>query len=442
MRTPRWLSRSLDRGTVWGENAGRVFADSWLLITGGFLVVISVFLKWVQFPFTHNLSGLKLSLVRDPGITPHISPLAIGTVGLMVFVIAVILWRRNPALLGLSAAVLLMLWAIAPAQIAFRQPSVLRRLSYELQATPMLNVFSKQYLIQNYGTPEEVPKRLVLYSAWGRFVAAQSFLRLGWYCFGLGALLLGAHAISRLPRAKLATSFLFLCLPVGALAIILVPPGIGQHYYSNGMVNKTLGRNQEAIADFRRAMRWDLWHAQDPDLYATIGQLQKMAGLASNSPERHMNRAVEFRLANNYEAAIFEFGLTRAAEGWIGETARKEEAATRVTFGLALYQAGGIGAAVRNWELALAEDPSQVYALPYLARGYYDLGRYEAGIAAGNRLAPLISDHNFAVANTYSLVGDCYAKLGQNDKARSYYTRSLTADPIVNYWALTGLIGE
>jgi len=32
--------------------------------------------------------------------------------------------------------------------------------------------------------------------------------------------------------------------------------------------------------------------------------------------------------------------------------------------------------------LCLREDPSLTYALPYLARGYYDIGRYESGIAA------------------------------------------------------------
>ena len=40
-----------------------------------------------------------------------------------------------------------MLWAITPAQIAFRQPSMLRRLTYELEVTPILNVFTKDYLL-------------------------------------------------------------------------------------------------------------------------------------------------------------------------------------------------------------------------------------------------------------------------------------------------------
>ena len=120
----------------------------------------------------------------------------------------------------------------------------------------------------------------------------------------------------------------------------------------------------------------------------------------------------------------------------------REAAATRVTYGLALYQAGGIGGAVTSWELALAEDPSQIYALPYLARGYYDLGRYEAGIETAKRLSSLVKDHNFVVANAYSTVGDCYAKLGDDAAARRYYALSLAVDPILNYWAVTGLAGE
>ncbi len=39
------------------------------------------------------------------------------------------------------------------------------------------------------------------------------------------------------------------------------------------------------------------------------------------------------------------------------------------------------------------------------------------------------------------MAGDCYAKLGDNDSARRYYNLSLVADPILNYWAETGLVG-
>ena len=442
MKIPKRLSAWLDRITRWSGVAAEVWGDYYLLILGSLLVAGSVALKWVQFPFSHNLTGLTLSLVRDPGLMPHISLFAVGTLGLLVLLVALIFGRRNITLLALCAAILLMLWAITPAQIAFRQPSLLRRLTDELQLAPVLNVFTKDYLLQNYGMAEPVPKRLILYSAWGRLDAAVSFLRLGWYCFGLGTILIGCYTLGRMSRGRVTTALLLLCLPVGALLVLLIPPAIGQHYFTDGMVAKARGRNQEAIADFRAAMRWDRWHAEDIDLYATIGQLQRLAGIASDSPERHIIRAVELREDNGFEPAIFEFSLAGDAGGWVGQTARREEAATRVTFGLALYHAGGIGAAVTNWEVAMAEDPSQIYALPYLVRGYYDLGRYEKGIAAAAKLAKLIQQHNYVVANVYSMVGDCYAKLGKDAEARHYYNLSLAVDPTLNYWALTGLVGE
>ncbi len=442
MKVPRIATSLWDRLSTWGLAAAQIWASYWGLIIGSCLVAGSVILKWVQFPFSHNVSGLKLSLLRDPGVTPHITLFSFGAIGLLLLLVALLLWRKRPAFLAMAGAILLTLWAITPAHLAFRQPSMLRRLTYELEVAPLLNVFTKDYLLQNYGAPELVPKRLVLYSAWGRFFAAVDFLRLGWYCFGLGALLICLHALSRLPAGKLRMSLTLLCLPVGALTIVLTPAAIGQHYYSNGMLAKTEGRNQEAISDLRKAMRWDAWHAHDIDLYATIGELQRQAGILSDSPERHISRAVSLRLANDYEPAIFEFTLAGEGTGAVAATARREAAATRITLGLALYQTGGIGAAVSNWELALAEDPTLIYALPYLSRGYYDTGRYQAGVEAAKRLAALIKDHSYALANAYSLAGDCYAKLGDDATARHYYTLSLAVDPILNYWALTGVAGE
>ena len=442
MKIPQNALSLWERLCGWAETGAQLLVNYWLLLIGCFLVLFSVILKWVQSPFSHNISGLKFSLLHDPGVTPHISLFSASVLGLIALGIGLLFLRRFPALLGLAAAVIIMLWAIAPAQIAFRQPSMLRRLTYELQVVPLQKIFSKDYLLPNYGASEVVPKRLVLYSAWGRFVAAWSFLRLGWYCFGLGGLLVGAYVVVQMPSGKLARALVLLCLPVGALVILLIPPAIGQHYYIDGAQAATFGRDQEAIASYRKAIRWDSWHAHDIDLYATIGQLQKQAGVSPGSAERHINRAVDLRSANEFEAAFFEFSRAAEAGGALSETVLREIAITRMSFGLALYRAGGIGSAVTNWELALREDPSLIYVLPYLARGYYDIGRYQSGIAAAQELARLIKDHQYALADAYSTAADCYAKLGQDAEARRYYARALVADPILNYWALTGLAGE
>jgi tetratricopeptide (TPR) repeat protein len=320
---------------------------------------------------------------------------------------------------------------------------MLRHLTDELQAMPWHKVFTKEYLPANYGSPEVVPNQLVLYTASGRLLAAFSFLRVGWTCFALGSLLVAVYAMRRLPDGKMATGLALVCLPVGALAIVITPPIIGQHYFNSGSIAKARGHNQEAIADYRKAMKWDAWHAQDVGLYATIGDLQRKSGIENNSPERHISRGLELQQANEYEPAIFEFSQAAEAGGGLGAAVRRESAKTRIALGLALYQAGGIGGAVNSWQLALADDPTQeVYVLPYLARGYFDLARYEVALQTVNRLVKIIAGHSSMVADVYSLGGDCYAKLGRDAEARKYYYRSYAADWIVNYWAIGRLAGE
>src|SRR5260370_40574081 len=176
-------------------------------------------------------------------------------------------------------------------------------------------------------------------------------------------------------------------------------------------------------------MKWDAWHAQDIGLYATIGDLQKKSGIENNSPERHISRAVELQQTKEYEPAIFELSRAAEAGGTIVAAARSESAKTRIELSLALYQAGGIGGAVTSWQLALADDPTQeVYVLPYLARGYFDLSRYEAALQTVDRLVKIIADHSSMVADVYSLGGDCCAKLGLDADARHYYNLSYAAD--------------
>jgi tetratricopeptide (TPR) repeat protein len=427
----------------WVEFLARFWSAYWLLIIGSFLIFGSAFLKWVQYPLTSNLSGLKFPLFHDSGVIPHFILFSFGALGIVVLIAGIVLRRFFASALGLAAAVLITLCVLTPAHIAFQQPVMLRHLIDELQAVPWHKVFTKDYFPANYGSPEVLPNQLVLYTAIGRLLAAYSFLRLGWTCFALGSVLVAIYAVRRLPDGKMAVGLALICLPLGALAIVSIPPIIGQHYFNSGSIAKAQGHHQEAIADYRKAMKWDAWFAQDIGLYATIGELQKKSGIENNSPERHISRAVELQQVKDYEPAIFELSRAAEAGGVIGAVARSESAKTRIELGLALYQAGGIGGAVTSWQLALADDPSQeVFVLPYLARGYFDLGRYEIALQTVDRLIKIISAHSSMVADVYSLGGDCYAKLGRDADARRYYTLSYAKDWIVNYWAISRLAGE
>jgi tetratricopeptide (TPR) repeat protein len=432
----------IKRLASWGETTAKIWAAHWLLILGSFLVLGSVLLKWVEYPFSSNLSGLEMPLFGNSGLIPHIVLLSFGALGVVALITGVILLRFFAPLLSLVASILITLWVLAPAHIAFQQPTMLRRLVDELQGMPFSRVFAEDYLPQNFGAAEEVPHALVLYTARGRLLAAVSFLRLGWYCFGLGSLLVAIYTMRRSPAEKISTGLALVCLPVCAIAIVLTPPVIAQHYFDSGSIAKARGHDQEAIDDYRKAMKWDAWHAQDINLYATIGALQRQSGIENSSPERHISEAVKLQAARDYDRAIFEFRQAAKAGGTLAMVARRESAKTRINLGLALYQAGGIGGAVTSWQLALTDDPKQVYVLPYLARGYFDLGQYESALQTINRMIEVVADHDSMVANAYSLAGDCNAKLGRIAEARHYYSRSLVRDPIENYWALTGLIGE
>jgi tetratricopeptide (TPR) repeat protein len=427
----------------WVDFLARFWAAYWLLILGSFLILASPLLKWVEYPISSNLSGLTLPLFHDRGIYPHITLLSFGAVGIVVLVAGVVLRRFFALALGIAAAILLTLCVLTPAHIAFQQPMMLRRLTDELLATPWHNIFRKDYLPQNYGSAEVLPNQLILYTVNGRFLAAYSFLRLGWTCFGFGSLLVAIFAMRSLPDRKMAVGLALVGLPVGALVVTITPVIIGQHYFNRASIAKARGYNQEAIAKYRKAMKWDAWHAQDIYLYATIGDLQKKSGIENGSPERHIRRALELRDVNEYETALFEFSRAAEAGGAMSAAVRRESAKTRIALGLALYQAGGIGGAVTSWQLALVDDPTQeVYVLPYLARGYFDLSRYEAALQAVDRLLKIIAGHTPMMADVYSLGGDCYAKLGRDADARLYYSRSYALDWIVNYWAISRLAGH
>jgi tetratricopeptide (TPR) repeat protein len=97
---------------------------------------------------------------------------------------------------------------------------------------------------------------------------------------------------------------------------------------------------------------------------------------------------------------------------------------------------------VTQWQQALVEDPLQLAALSFLvARGNYDIGRYEAALDATKDVV-LTSDDRPTRANAYSIAGDCYARLGRDADARNSYNRSIKEQMLVNFWAMNRLTGN
>lgn len=431
--------------TEWTSLRGgaRVVAKFWtansLAITGSFFVLASVKMKWVNFPFSRDLTAVELPLLRGLSPQPHLQLLSYGIVAIIAVGLGLVAQRVSRRILALAAGALLTLCVLAPLQVSLQQPAILRRLTVESSEVLALQRFTKDYLPSNRGTVADIPQGFSLNTARARLSTGISFLAPGWYMFALGVLLYVAYAVSRTSRSRKLSAAIFAVIPLVAIALSLVRPLIGEWYFYQAIAAQAKAQNAEAIANYRRALRYDPWYSEAIAVYVTIGALQ--GNDSGDSPERHIYNGEQFREAGQYESAIFEFERAALTPDRVGKVARRAVAQTRYEYGIALYRAGGIGAAVTNWQRALSSDVSMSYVLPYLAQANFELSRYQSALEALDTIVRITS-HDTLLANAYSLTGDCYAKLGHDADARHYYNLSLKTDTIDNHWALSGLIGN
>lgn len=436
----RWATRLASYAQTRLIWLGQFWATYWAAVLAVFFVLVSAVIKWVDFPFSRDLTGLQFPLLQNAGLLPHIHLFSYGLASILVLGVGLLSSHLSKALPVWAASILITLCLFAPLQIAFQQPALLRRLTTEVRAVSSIREFTKQNLPQNYGNVADVPSHLSLDTAWSRLMAACSFLAPGWYCFALAALLMSGYSVTHgLPGPANIPKLII--LPLVVTALLLARPLIGEHYLLTAMKAKAETRNSQAIANFRRALFWDPWYRKDIDVYLSIGDLQTQLAYSDDSPEQHIFRAQQFLEVSNYDSAIFEFDRAAAAGGAVGLAARRASAQTRIDYGLALYRISAVGAAVTNWGRALADDPSLSYALLYLARGDFDLSRYQTSLDTLRALIKTCS-HDTILANSYAMTGDCYAKLGFDGEARRYYNLSLDIDIIDNHWAMSALVGH
>ncbi len=169
------------------ETSAKIWAVHWLLIVGSVLVFASAVLKWAYFAFSRHPLGLQLPLLRNVGLIPHLSLLSYGVVGIAVLTTGLVLMRRSTTYLAFAVAILMAMWVTLPCQIAFQRPALLGRLIAETNQLSMIRDFTKTYLPPNYGPDEDYARQFDIDTTWDRFLAAYSFLGLGWYCFGIGS---------------------------------------------------------------------------------------------------------------------------------------------------------------------------------------------------------------------------------------------------------------
>lgn len=413
-----------------------------LAIAGSFFVVASVTIKWLNFPFSRDLSGVELPLLHELLPKPHLQLLSYGIVAIVTVALGLLGHCVSRRILALAAGVLLTLCVLAPLQVSLLQPATLHRLAVESRELSAIEGFTKEYQPENHGKVADVPKRissLGLNTARARLSTGMLFLAPGWYMFTLGVLLYAAYSVTRTADARTLRLATFAAIPVAVIALSLVRPLIGEWFYYHAIADQAQGRNAQAVTDYRRAMRYDTWYSEELALYGTIGDLE--GDESGDSPERRIYKGEQFREAGQYEAAVFEFEHAALSSGRVGIVARRAVAQTRYEYGIALYRAGGIGSALTNWQSALSSETSMSYVLPFLAQGNFDLSRYQSALEVLGVIIKTTS-HPTLLANAYSLAGDCYSKLGRDADARRNYRLSLKTDLMDNHWALSALVGN
>jgi hypothetical protein len=405
----------------------RTWANYWLLICGSLLVVGSVALVWLKFPYSFNVGGWELPIQN---IVPHIHEFSYGFSGIAVLAIAFFLRKRFRWSLLLGAAILITFWLLVPGRITFHQAPLLRRLSEENEAVPAMKAFTRSFIPQNQERTEPIRKHFDVVTLPGRMGASFSILGIGWYCFGLGSLLVAGYAISRLPGRRVRATLVLIIVPAAVLCAVGMPSMIGHYYYHRGSHARAAGDNKQAITNYRKAIKWDGFYTGGIEVFNLLGQLETLTGIEEGSAERSVSRALDLRAQNQYEPAISELQNAAKKSPVLAKAARHEASRIRAEWAMVRYQAGAVADAVANWQQALAEDtggrplksqPSLLYVLPYLARANCEIGQYEAGLKAATDWAEVVAGHSSLQADAYSMAGDCSAKLGREADARRYY---------------------
>jgi tetratricopeptide (TPR) repeat protein len=401
--------------------------------------------KWVAFTLTKQITGLHLSLL---GYIPqhHVNPLlSFGVAAAFLFVLAALayslrLWRA----LTLVGALMLLVALFAVSQTAFLHSVLLRELLDEEIQAKGAAVFSKRYLPTNAGSEASDAigiKSLPTDTVWERFLAAWYFMGFGWYVTVAGGLCAFLYGVCRIPpgrgRPYLVAASAFCAILL--LTLCSARPLLAHLAVVRGQEAESKGDPDRAIREYRRAMQLDHWFAINPDLYQRIGAIDYNFG-RTQTFEYGIYYAELMVSENKYPAAIAEYERLMQTAGHTGFLKTRTFGIWNI-YGMQLYEAGAVGVACGAWQSVLALDRKQWLAIYCLSTAYFNTGRYQESIDLIQGLLKDLADPQLR-ANLNSNMGDAYTRLGDYQHAHLAYRYSYFVDNILNWRALSSLVGS
>jgi tetratricopeptide (TPR) repeat protein len=411
------------------------------------LVLIS---HWVALTVTDRLSGLHaplLGYVTGKAGNPVLSWGAAAAV--LLLAAAVMYSRKHWRCLAVVGAGLLLLCFAGLLQLAFGEADLLKEVGDEEVNFVAIQQFENRYLPVNFG--KEASNALgpgisdSIVTAWDRVVAARFFMGRGWYLTLSAGIAAFFYAKKRLAD-KRQKSLLVKVTVVAALFLAIgfsLRPTIAQVTVARGQDAEAKGEPDLAIARYRRAMRLDKWFAVHTDLYQRIGAIDYNFG-RTDTIEYGIFFAELMASQNNLNDAIQQYERliprAEAVSAQSVELVRSREAELWTALGKQLYSRGAIGTAVQAWENAISKDQSQWLAGFCLCRGYFETGRYQQSVTWIQSIIKRVRDQETR-ANLESNLGDAYMRLDELALAHLAYRRSYIIDYVLNWRALSDLIG-
>jgi tetratricopeptide (TPR) repeat protein len=411
------------------------------------LVVIS---HWVAFTISNRVSGLHAPLLGYVGGKSGNPLLSYGVLcAVLILFSAVAYSRKHWRGLAVIGAILMLVCFAGLLQVAYAEPDLLKELGDEETEFTVRQEFQNKFLPINFGKEASNAHGSVvandIVTAWDRVVAARYFMGRGWYLafvIGIAAFFYAKkHIRERRERALVVRAVL---LAAACLAIVFsIRPIVAQITVARGLEAEARGDVNLAIARYRRAMRIDGWFAIRPDLYQRIGAIDFNFG-RSDTVECHVFFAELWASQKNYSSAIVSLQQAAPKSEQIsrdlGQLVRKRQADIWTEYGGTLYATGSVGAAIPAWERALALDDDQWVAGYCLSRAYFETGRYSESVALIQRMIKGLRDPEVR-ADFDSTLGDDYTRLNELALAKLAYRRSYLIDYVLNWRALSDMIG-
>ncbi|MBI5192035.1 MAG: tetratricopeptide repeat protein [Nitrospirae bacterium] len=407
-------------------------------------------LSWFTPPLISPVNGFDISLSPVVSLNTHSSVISSFSILLIIMAIGVILslWSSYSYIVFhiSMGCIFTTLYFILKA--AFLDHVFLEDVLYLHQQHLNMIKFSS-ILPVNVGFEPTLAPRLLIDGLFTRIYVLFYFLSYGWYLtFITGIMLLfycfrsvknpdkGKRGLRAVTRTVIIWGFAF----IGIVAYSVAPYIISEYYVINGDKYMEAGNPVIAEKAYRKILDRN-------DIFDTDSEFQNRLGVIAFSLGKRNNTEYHFYMGNLYSEQrrydMAEFEYKKALELSSGDMhkllIRSLEELYNVA-GLIEYTRGNSSYGVQMWEKAQQLNPSGIQTYYYLSKAYYDSGNYQKAMSYGEKFLSL-SGNNILNSNINATIGDCYYKLGDPVKGRTYYEKAKALDLFGNYRILKSLGG-